>query len=541
MKPANDAFELASATRRDGVLTRRHLFWLAAATAVVGSCSTDGAGSPGTSGTGAGAEAGEKGGRVLRFHDRTVAPDTLDPARGHGVPLGYDALIYEAPDGTLQPQIAESWRYVGEGNDLFEITLRSGLTFTDGEPVNAEAVKVNIEYRLDPSSGSQSAAFLASVTEVELVDELTVRIHKSEPDPLMPQIFAQHQGGPGILISPAALKNPRVLATETFGVGRYMIDSTETVLGDHYTWIPDPDYWDPERVYWNKITIHHMPELSAALAALQSGQIDLMRADSTIVDAGRAAGFAVTGPGVPIVQGLSLIDRDGETAPALGDVRVRQGLNYAIDREKIVKALFGDFGMSTDQMSGPARPGWHEEPFYPYDPDRAKQLFAEAGYGDGFSFRARTIPDEAFVRLTEAIADELSQVGVELQLDVVPGNQFDQGDGATNRDYGAILMGWGIHHPFRMGRSWWLPDAPNNAFGTVDDELVELDKQLAVADDEGQEDLSQQIISRVAELAWFLPIVIFGEAVIYDDQVVEFPWTDFVSFPWPIEFRPVQQ
>nr|WP_281355147.1 ABC transporter substrate-binding protein [Phytoactinopolyspora limicola] len=455
-----------------------------------------------------------------------------------GVPLGYDSLIYEAPDGSLQPQIAEEWGYVGDGNETFEIRLRSGLSFTDGEPVNAEAVKVNIDYRLDPAAGSQSAAFLGSVTDVELVDDLTLRVHVSEPDPLMPAIFTQHWGGPGILISPAALEDPGVLATGTFGVGRYMIDPGRTVMGDHYTWIPDPNYWDQDAIFWDEIVIHHMPELSAALAALQSGQIDLMRADATIIEAGQAAGFAVEGPGMPIVQGFALIDRDGETEPALGDVRVRQGLNYAIDREKIARALFGDLGMPTDQMSAPSRSGWNDEPFYPYDPDRAAQLFAEAGYGEGFSFRVRIPPDDAFTRLTEAVADDLRKVGVELQVDAVPGNQFDQGDGSTNREYGAILMGWGIHPPFRMGRSWWLPNSPNNAFGTVDEQLVELDEELAIADAEVQEELDQRIISRVAELAWFLPIVIFGEAVLYDDQVVNLPWTDFASFPWPTEFRP---
>lgn len=541
MNPITSTGSSSPATAMNGRLTRRHLFVLAASGAVVAACSTDGAGgATGTPGSGA-SENPQNGPRVLRFHDRTSAPDSLDPARGFGVPLGYDVLIYQAPDGSFQPQVAESWQYVGEGNRTFEITLRSDLTFSDGQPVNAEAVKANIEYRQDPAAGSQSATALASVTEVELVDELTVRIHLSEPDPLMPEIFSLHQGGPGILISPAALEDPGVLSTETFGVGRYKIDQADTVLGDRYTWVPDPNYWNPDEVYWDKIEVHHIPTLSSALAAMQSGQIDLMRADPTIIDAGKAAGFAVAGPGLPIVNGLSLIDRAGVTAPALGDVRVRQALNYAIDRETIVEALFGDSGVPSDQLSAPESSGWHDEPFYPYDPDRAARLLADAGHEDGFSFRVRITQEDMWIRLTEAIADNLRQIGVDLQIDAVPVTQYDNSDDATNKEYGGVILAWGISQPFRMARAHWLPDATNNTFDTVDDTLVQLDREVAVAEEEDLDDLNRQIIARVAELAWYLPVVVWGESILYNADVVDVPWTNFASFPYAIEYRPAAE
>ncbi len=487
----------------------------------------------------AGVSGSGDGDRVLRFHASTGAPDTLDPARNSfWNPLAYDVLIYRGPDGSFQPQLATAWRYVGEGNTTFEIELRPGVTFSDGEPLTADAVIANIEYRRDPAVANQSAQYLAAITEMEAVDELTVQLRLSAPNPLLPTLFSQGQGGPGILASPAALADPGVLATGTYGVGRYRLDDSETVTGDHYTYIPNPDYWNPDDVPWDKVVVHYLPEESAALAALQSGQLDAALATFTIIEAGKQAGLAATGPGFPIVLGLSLVDRAGAVAPALGDVRVRQALNYAIDREKITSAIVGDSGQPTDQLSAPGHDGWNDEPFYPYDPERAEELLSQAGYADGFSIPVRIPNSETHSRITQAIADDLRQIGVELQIEAAAGAQFDQADDATNQAYGAVYIGWGIDTPIRLGSAFWLPDATNNTFDSVDDTLLDLHQQALVADEQARADIDRQIVARVAELAWFLPVLLQGESVLYDDEVVEVTWTDFQSAPTVIELRP---
>ncbi|WP_053208160.1 ABC transporter substrate-binding protein [Jiangella muralis] len=519
----------------DTHLSRRNFLWITAGAAALSACS----GSNDTGASADGASDDPAAARILRYHDRTSAPDSLDPARGGGnvTLLTYDMLIRKAPDGSYEPQLATSWGYVGSGNTTFEIALRPDVSFTDGEPVTAEAVKANIEYRRDPAVGSQSAPHLALISQIEMVDELTVRLHLSEPNPLMPELFSQSPGGPGLLINPAVLADPSVLATETYGVGRYMLDPAETVLGDHYALVPDPTYWNADDIVWDKVLIHYMPEESAALAALQSGQLDAARVTFASVEAGKAAGLAATGPGYPIVLGLNLIDRAGQTSPALGDERVRQALNYAVDREKIVTALVGDSGRPTDQLSAPGQPGWHDEPFYPYDPDRATELLTDAGYADGFAFTVRIPQSEEHVRLTQAIADNLSEIGVEMKIDAIPPDQY-QGDDATNRGYGALYLGWGVEPPYRMASNFWLPNATNNAFDTLDQDLVDLNQQSAAADEDARADLDQQIIARVAELAWFLPIVLHGESVLFNSDVVEVPWVDFASVPLVSEFRP---
>lgn len=522
----------------DQGLSRRRFLLAAGGAVAIAACGVD---SNDVDPSDAGTERPPGRGGTLRYHSLDL-PDTLDPARGQvqwggSLALGYDVLIYQAPDGSYQPQLARSWRYIGEGNTTFEITLRAEIKFNDGEPVNAEAVKANIEYRRDPSVASQSALYLAAVTEVELVDDLTVRVHLSEPNPEMPNLFSQGQQGPGILISPAAIAKPEMLATDNFGVGRYKLDKGETVLGDHFTYVANPEYWNQDAIYWDKVVVKYLPEESAALSSLQAGQLDAAVGSFAIVESAKQSGLAVTGPGYPIVLGISLFDREGTVVPALGDVRVRQALNYAVDREKIVSALVGESGSPIDQLSAPGHAGWNDGGFYPYDIDRAKDLLKEAGYADGFSVPVRIPNSEANVRLAEAVADDLRQIGVKLDLDPVPGPQFDQADATTNRDYGAVFLGWGIDTPVRMGTSFWLPNATNNAFGSKDDTLVDLHQQALVADEETKSGLDREIVARVAELAWFIPVLINGQSVLFDDDVVTVPWEDFVSVPTVIEIQ----
>lgn len=518
-------------------VSRRNFLWIAGGSlALVGGCGGRSSSEGGSSDASGAAE------KTLNFHNHVIAPNTLDPARvGAWNSLAYDVLIYRNYRGEYEPRIARDWKYVGEGNTVFEISLRPDVKFVDGELVTAEAVKKNIEYRQDPSVASPSASHLAAISEIEIVDELTLRINLSEPNPLMPRVFSQQLGGPGILISPAAIEKPETLATDVFGVSRYTLDLEETVQGNHYSYIRNPNYWRPDDVYWDKVILHYMPEESAALASIQTGQLQAARISFQTVKAGRDAGLSVTGPGTPIVLGLNLIDRGGKVVPELADIRVRQALNLAIDRQKISDALIGESGRPIDQMSAPGFEGWHEDGFYPFDPDSARQLLADAGFAEGFDLPTRINRDHSeLVRLTEAVANDLRQINVILDIDAVPASEFNQADVENNRNYGAIQLGWGVEPPFEMAKNFWLPDAPNNIFGNEDEQLVELNASLSAASDKDQPALNSEIVERVTELGWFLPVVIFGESVLYDESAVTLPWEDFASVPTAAELRPAE-
>lgn len=489
-------------------------------------------------GCGGGGSQGEPGAPALDI-GHPSAPNSLDPAKINPafnwyVNLAYDPLIYRAPDGELVGRLAESWRYVGEGNTAFEITLRPGVLFSDGSPLSAEVLRDNIAYF--QSAAGPAAAYLAPVETVEVVDERTVRLGLSEPSPLLPTIFTQDYLA-GDLISGPGLADPAGLATATAGAGPYVLDPAQSVANDHYTYVPNPNYWDRASVRYGRVTIKVLPNPNSALAALRTGQVDVIQGDYTTASAAESAGLRVTYT-PQVFQGLALADRGGELVPALGDVRVRQALNHAVDRQRITEALFGRYGTATEQIVLPGTSGYVETTRYPYDPDRARALLAEAGYADGFTMKVLTTSFANTHLVPQALAADLEQVGVTLELV----NQAEATNYLTDmasRAYPAYGIGYGTQPVHLMGPGLFLPSAAQfNPFGSADPELEALYQQAAALDDASRAEVDQAIISRLVEQAWFLPVVFVPVFFFANDDVAGIEPTNHEPIPNPVHWRP---
>lgn len=472
--------------------------------------------------------------KMLRI-GATGKPTNLDPARGGGEDstyhsLGYDPLIYHAADGSLQPRLATSWGYVGKGNRVFELKLREGVTFSDGEPLNAEAVKANVEY-YRKAPGSQSAPFLAPVSSIKAVDDLTVRVTFSEPQPVVPLLFTQMFWA-GNLISPAAIREPDKLAKATYGAGPYVLKPDETVSGDHYTYVPNPRYWNPEAIEFDKVIIKILPNANTALSAIKTGQVDVIGGGYETVAEAKAAGLGVAYFTL-VAIGLILGDRSGKLSKPLADVRVRQALNYAIDREKVAKALFGEYGIPTDQESYPGGPGYHDDAYYSYDPAKTKQLLTEAGYPDGLTFSAAFPNNDSALKISQAIAGELAKVGVTLQIKTAQ----DWISETTKNP--ACILGWGILPPYYMARAMYLRDAsPMNPFHSSDPTIESIYKQSLVADEEKRAELDRQLVAQVRELAWLLPICLVPIFTFHRPNI-DLGWKEGLNVPGVDAWRPV--
>ncbi|MFE0021960.1 ABC transporter substrate-binding protein [Amycolatopsis sp. NPDC059021] len=455
--------------------------------------------------------------RVLRI-GQYWPPTSLDPAKAGGESTlyfnpAYEPLIYRAPDGSYQPRLATAWRYLGSGNQSFELTLREGVTFSDGAPVTAEAVAGSIGHFR--KGAGQAAAFLAAVDKVEATGPLTVRLGLSQPHPQLPALFTQ-DFFVGNVLSPAAVAKPDELATQTFGAGPYVLVPGETVANDHYTYAPNPRYWNARERNYDRITIKVLPNENTGLAALKTGQVDVIGGSYAIADGAKAAGMKiVTSPN--IVMGLQLNDRAGTLSPPLADVRVRQALNFAVDREKITKALLGEYGIPTEQPAAPGEDGFNDKNFYTYDPARARQLLAEAGLPNGFSLPVIVGSTPAFFGdIVQAIAANLHQVGVNLQIT----SKEPAAANAEITKYPASHMGWGALPVYFMGRGLWLKDAIGmNPFHSSDPMLEDLDRQAAAADGEVRAELDRRIVRRVVELGWFLPVCLSPLFLYYRNSV----------------------
>jgi peptide/nickel transport system substrate-binding protein len=512
--------------RRRAVL-RAGAIGAVAAALLAGACSSDG----GQQSSGAGA--------VLNIGQQ-YTPNSLDPAKTNGalqmyVWPAYDPLIYLAPDGSLQPRLATSWRYVGSGNKLFEMKLRPNVKFSDGSPLTAEVLKANIEYAR--GAGGEIAPQLTPIKSVDVVDELTVRLTLSEPFPLLPTLFTQNRGV-GKPISGEALKQPDKLGVQTFGAGPYILDTSATVANDHYTYTPNPNYWDKASVHYRKLVIKVLPNPNTALAALKTGQVDVMPGSPTTVDAAKAAGLEI-GHAPVSFWGLAFADRDGDLVPALGDVRVRQAINYAVDREKITKGIFGEYGSPAQQIVAPGMDGYNDTTFYNYDPAKAKQLLADAGYPNGFRLPIVTSANTNL--MAQAIGDELKSIGVQLQIT----NQSD----ATNylKDmasgkFPAYAIAFGMKEIPLMGPGVFLPGAAQfNPRKSSDPQIEAWYKQALAADEATRAELDKKIVARLAEQAWFAPVT-YASALVYSKSTVSgVQVTPSRPSTYPLEWKPAQR
>ncbi|MGO2110826.1 MAG: ABC transporter substrate-binding protein, partial [Pseudoclavibacter sp.] len=272
----------------------------------------------------------------------------------------YDTLIHQETDGSYTPGLATEWSYISLTE--FELVLREDVVFSDGEtPFDATAVQKNLD-RLKVVSGGQTPELAPMYESTEIVDDHRVIIHLASPNPDLERILSQVLG---MMANPRAIDDGVDLALDPQGVGAFTLDLDRTVVGDTYIYKKVDDYWDAAAYPFEQLTVKVYTDRNAMLSALQSGvaMVGYGQADTMQTAEGYGLGIAT----LPVVLYLlNFIGRD--TAP-LDDVRVRQALNYAVDRESILETLYHGLGTTTRQMfpEGTATgydPALEEE--YPY-------------------------------------------------------------------------------------------------------------------------------------------------------------------------------
>jgi peptide/nickel transport system substrate-binding protein len=331
--------------------------------------------------------------------------------------LAYAPLFHLTPDNKVEPALVTKWHYIkgtSEPNTEFEFTLRKDAKFSDGTPVTGAAVVHWLEYFTNgpgPLSG-----ILGESPEFTAPDRWTVRIALTEPNPTLPEVLSDAGQNIGFVLGPKAIANPKMLSRETDGAGPYMMDPAKSVRANHYTYVPNPHFYEPSARKFQEVQVKIITEASSRLQSQLSGQLDVGEGDDSTASAAESAGLEVAS-GPHAVQYLTLDIVHG-AAPALKDPRVREALNLAIDRKSIATALFGSSGSPTSSfLAADVDSGL--ESYWPYDPAKAKKLLKEAGYSDGLTLKA--IAPGAFggnsgEPLLRAVAKDLEEVGVKLEI-----------------------------------------------------------------------------------------------------------------------------
>jgi peptide/nickel transport system substrate-binding protein len=301
----------------------------------------------------------------------------------------FDTLLRYNADGTIVGNLAEKFE-LNADNTVLTMKLRSGVKFTDGTTLDAAAAKASIEHM--KTGGGSDASRVANL-QVDAPDASTLVLTSPTPNGLMPTFMCL---APGIVASPASL-SAADKDQKPVGSGPYMLDSAGTTSGATYAFVRNPDYWNKDAFPFEKVVYKIMPDITARISALKSGQIN-----GGLATPQTAA--ELKGSGLNLVEnkvnwaGLFLGDRSGKLQPALGQVKVRQAMNMVFDREAIIKALFQGYGTVTNQIFNDRSEAFLPDAVdqYPFDVERAKSLMVEAGYAEGFNLEVPTLASLAY-------------------------------------------------------------------------------------------------------------------------------------------------
>lgn len=356
---------------------------------------------------------------------------TMDPMTTLGTnPNRYgvfESLIGQDDDGKLIPQLATEWRQVND--TTWQFKMATNHRWHDGTPVTADDVVFTYARALDPARRSPIVSRMGRISGATKVDQYTVNVTVAEPDPLLlvrvrmvpilPKAYIERVGDAEFEAKP--------IGSGPFKVAFWKAQDRITIErnSEHPTIRPTLE----------RITVRYIPEASARLAGLRSGELDAINQTPVDqADALRAAGYAI----VPFNTGSSWgawMDSIIEGSPTR-DRRVRQAINYAIDKEAIARVIFKGLTIP-EQGQVIQRETFGFNPNlkpYPYDPAKARQLLAEAGYPNGFTIRMDAYLFNAEMQqVYPFLQAQLKEVGIETQI-----TQYSDSGSNSDRFFGRV-------------------------------------------------------------------------------------------------------
>ena len=351
----------------------------------------------------------------------TVAFDTdtptMDPhmhAERAGVIVNwhiFDSLFFRQNDMSVVPGLVESYETLDP--TTLQLKLKQGIKFHNGEDFNAECVKFSIDRVLDPQSKSPRITAINWIESVEIVDDNTVKLHLKNPYPLWQQ---ELQNFAMVPVNYVKEKGNEYFGEHPVGTGPYKF--VKWTRGQEIVLTANDDYFKgAARI--KDVVFKIIPDASTQLAALMSGSVDVLRNISPEDIPMFQARKNISVYTVPILRFNWFYLSDALTAGSpLADKRVRQALNYAINIPEIIENIVGGLGTQCLCLN-PMHFGYDPtvKP-YPYDPEKAKALLKEAGFGDGFSITLHytTVNMIKAEEVCQAIQDQLSKVNVEMKL-----------------------------------------------------------------------------------------------------------------------------
>lgn len=404
------------------------------------------------------ADMAKQGGSMVVTYKDDVS--TLDPAIGYDwqnwsmIKSLFDGLMDYKPGTTeLVPDLAESYEISDDGT-VFTFKLRQGVKFHNGRELTSADIKYSIERVVNPTTTSPGQGFFASIagfdemasgaaTELSGIatpDDHTVVFTLSRPDATFLHVMALNFS---FAVPKEAIDEFGAdFATHPVGTGGFKL--REWTLGQRVVFERNPDYYHPGVPYLDEITFEIGQEPTVALLRLQRGEVDIL--GDGIPPAQFAEVMADPANEGLIVEGGQLHTgyvTMNVTQPPFDDVRVRQAVNMAINKERVVR-IINNRAVPANQPLPPAMPGYDTSyEGYPFDAAKAKGLLAEAGYADGFTTELYAMNTDPNPRIAQAIQQDLAEIGIKAELkSLAQATVIDAGGQGTAPMIWSGGMGW---------------------------------------------------------------------------------------------------
>jgi 4-phytase/acid phosphatase/peptide/nickel transport system substrate-binding protein len=338
-----------------------------------------------------------------------------DTAGGMAASLIFDSLTTLDNDGRAQPKLALSWE-ASEDLKKWTFKLRPGVTFHDGTPFDAKALKANFDRQKDPANKCRCAQYITNFLSVDVVDDHTVTYNLKDPAPMLPEMVS-------VPSSNFVVQSPTAWAAKGDDYNRNPVGTGPFILkswtaGDRLVLEKNPNYWNKGKPYLDRVIMRPLPDNQARFASLMAGESDIIWDDAYDYDnIKKAKGdknltvYEYTGSGAAVSA------FNTKVAP-LDDVRVRQALVMAIDRAKFSQVISGGLARPASNPYGDG--SWvkcKDDGALPYDPAKAKALLQEYGKPVKFKYIVTATPRGRTAG--QVLQQFWKQIGAEMELDQV--------------------------------------------------------------------------------------------------------------------------
>lgn len=380
----------------------------------------------------------------------------------------YDSLLHKTPGGQLEPGLATAWDLpvAAKGHEL-DLTLRPGLTFSDGKPLDAEAVgQALLQNGKNPQLSS-----VALVKSYKVVDPTHIKLMLST-DQAIQVLYAFAQSRDGMIMSPSSFTSAD---QHPVGAGPFMLKTYNK--GAEILLVKNPNYWD-KSVYKNVQGLDFLKVATGppTVTALKAGDVDMIRAETDTVTAlksDKRFAIAQQSTGAYLQFEFRLKNKDGSPTP-FAKLKVRQAFEYGIDRKEINQIAQNGLGEVTDQPFPKGSPVHDDslDNYYTFNQQKARQLLAEAGYPNGFTFEM-VIPGGGIQNMENqaaALQQQLKKIGVTAKVvRILPSNIATgfyiqhTGDAFAAEELASTFPGGSLYNNYGVGQYVASYDAAENA------------------------------------------------------------------------------